>query len=181
MSRVTKGSIHGRFQPFHNAHLAYALAALQKVEILYIGLTRVLTNPGIGKEIAPHRLENLSNPLSYYQRVELIKAALGEAGIHPSRVEMGPFPIEEPVRLLEFWPLGLPCFTTIVDRWNVCKIEVLRKSGYEVIVLEQILAKGAKTTSGTEIRRLIRQGDPNWEKFVPRSTIPLLKSFRTSF
>ncbi len=179
--RRAKGSIHGRFQPFHNAHLAYALAALQRVEVLYIGLTRVLTDPGIGVEVAPHRLETGSNPLSYFHRVELIRSALRDAGIDPARIEIGPFPIEEPNRLPEFWPVNLPCFTTIVDKWNVCKIDVLKKCGYEVIVLDNVVGKDTLTRSGTEIRRLIRADDLSWHEFVPHGAISLIESYRSCF
>ncbi len=33
------GMIHGRFQPFHNGHLEYLLAALERCETLIIGIT----------------------------------------------------------------------------------------------------------------------------------------------
>jgi len=34
------GSIHGRFQPFHNEHLDYVLRALDRCDFLWIGITQ---------------------------------------------------------------------------------------------------------------------------------------------
>ncbi|WP_424138461.1 hypothetical protein [Roseomonas chloroacetimidivorans] len=170
-----KVSIHGRFQPFHNAHLAYAMAALAVAEKVYIGLTRVLTEPGIGGEIAPHRLELQSNPLSYYQRTQIITRALLDAGVSPSRFDVGPFPIEKPDRLKEFWPLHLPCCTTVVDAWNTKKISVLREIGYEVVVMRDIIKPGLQVATGTKIRELIRSGDESWVQYVPPSVPASLK------
>jgi cytidyltransferase-like protein len=175
------GSIHGRFQPFHNGHLAYAMAALSQVETLYVGLTRVLTEPGIGADVAPHRLEAKANPLTYFQRSQLVSAALLGAGVPPGRFSVGPFPIEVPGRLVEFWPLSLGCFTTIVDDWNREKINVLRDCGYTVNVLEDVVQAPSRVASGTKVRELIREGGSGWEAFVPAATVPLIKQYRASF
>lgn len=163
------GSIHGRFQPFHNAHLAYAVAALKHAEWLYIGLTKVLTEESIGQEIAPHRFKSEENPLTFYQRVEVTKRALLDAGVAPERFYIGPFPVEVPHRLPEFWPRTGLCFTTNVDVWNQRKIEILTCAGYDVSVLElDLLDK--PVTSGTEIRKLFRDGNKSWRDYVPTGT-----------
>lgn len=175
------GSIHGRFQPFHNGHLAYALAALKAVDTLYVGLTRVLTEPGIGGEIAPHRLQKESNPLNYFERSRVIRAALISAGVSESRFQIGPFPMEEPGRIPEFWPLSYPCYTTIVDDWNWRKIEELERLGYQVIVLQDVVTENLKVTSGTEIRRLIRSNNSSWTNFVPEGTKRIIEEYRNNF
>jgi nicotinamide mononucleotide adenylyltransferase len=166
---IPLGSIHGRFQPFHNAHLAYAMAALQHVERLYIGLTKVLTEETIGQDIAPHRFKPEENPLTYYQRVEVTTRALLEAGVAPVRFDVGPFPVEVPDRLPEFWPKTGPCFTTNVGYWNQRKIEILTGSGYDVTVLDLDLS-GVPVTSGSKIRELFRAGDQSWHDYVPKGT-----------
>ncbi len=163
------GSIHGRFQPFHNAHLAYAMAALEHVERLYIGLTKVLTEETIGQDIAPHRFKPEENPLTYYQRVEMTTCALLEAGVAAVRFRVGPFPVEVPDRLPEFWPKTGPCFTTNVADWNQRKIEILTSAGYEVTVLSLDLS-GVAVTCGTKIRELFRAGDQSWIDYVPKGT-----------
>jgi nicotinamide mononucleotide adenylyltransferase len=175
------GSIHGRFQPFHNGHLAYALATLAFVDTLYVGLTRVLTEPGIGGEIAPHRLKKESNPLSYFERSRVIHAALISAGVNENRFRIGPFPIEEPARIPEFWPLIYPCYTTIVDDWNRRKVLELEDLGYQVVVLEGVIPENSKVASGTEIRRLIRNNDPTWSNFVPEGAKKIIEEYRGSF
>lgn len=60
---------------------------------------------------------------------------LDHEGIDPKRIRIGPFPIEEPERLAEFWPMSSPCFTTFVD-WNVRKVEVLKTLGYKVEIVD---------------------------------------------
>ena len=159
------GSIHGRFQPFHNAHMAYALAALQHVDYLYVGLSRVLTEKGLGEGVVPHRFDSAENPLTYYERTNLIRSALLSQGVCQSRFDIGPFPIENPSRLLEFWPSDLTCFTTNISGWNETKIGTLRALGYNVVVLD--LVQTPDFASGTQIRAMARAGDSEWRKFVP--------------
>ena len=171
-------SIHGRFQPFHNGHLAYLLAALKKADQVYIGLTRVLTEPGIGEDVAPHRLQRDSNPLTYFQRYTLISAALHDTDIDPGRWRVGPFPIETPERLPEFWPLDLPCLTTIKDPWNARKIQELEALGYAAPVLT--VDPLPTIRSGTEIRAAIRAGDPAWKDWVPHGAVALLEQWATT-
>lgn len=170
-------SIHGRFQPFHNAHLAYALAALGRSKRIYVGLTRVLTEGGIGGEVAPHRLESGSNPFSYFERAAMVRAALNGAGIADERFDIGPFPIENPERLGEFWPVNLPCLTTIVDQWNEQKVRVLRAAGYSVEIVHQGAWRGEKYASGTTIRQMIRDGDGSWCNYVPTGSVDLVRRF----
>jgi cytidyltransferase-like protein len=175
------GSIHGRFQPFHNGHLAYALAALEHVDTLYIGLTRVLSEPGIGQTTAPHRLDPRSNPLSYFERVEVVSAALTAAGVRKDHFSVGPFPIEVPGRLPEFWPTNLTCFTTIVDEWNREKVKALRDVGYNVVVLEGVVSDPTSVRTGTQIRAMIRDRSDEWKLYVPSATVPLVERYRASF
>ena len=172
-------SIHGRFQPFHNGHLAYLRAALAEAEQIYIGLTRVLTEPGIGGDVAPHRMQKNSNPLTYFQRCTLISAALTATEIDPMRWRVGPFPIESPERLPEFWPQELPCFTTIKDEWNVRKIQELEVLGYTAPVLT--VDPSPSIRSGTEIRAAIRAGNPAWPDWVPHGSVPLLQRWSNAF
>ena len=164
------GSIHGRFQPFHNGHLAYALSAFKRVAQLYIGLTRVLTESDIDQEVAPHRFSSQENPLSYFQRAHVIRRALVQAGISSRRFEIGPFPIEVPSRLPEFWPLNLPCFTTSVAAWNAEKIKILTQAGHHVTVLDDLELTDVPVANGSQIRSLFRSMDPSWQKYVPEGT-----------
>lgn len=139
-----------------------------------VGLTRVLTEPGIGRQTAPHRLDSNSNPFTYFQRSEIVTAALLEAGIPPDRFSIGPFPIEVPERLPEFWPTDRVCYTTIVDKWNEEKVRVLTDIGYEVQILSVVPSPSIR--SGTLIRQSIRSGGNEWENWVPPAVASLIKS-----
>lgn len=171
-------SVHGRFQPFHNGHLAYVREALEQAEHVYVGLTRVLTEPGIGKDVAPHRLELKANPFTYFERCQLVNAALEGAGVDPRRWTIGPFPIEVPTRLPEFWPLAFPCMTTVVDTWNDEKIRVLREIGYVVEVLG--VASGQNIRSGTQVRADLRSGGSSWKDWTPQGTWPILEKWSSA-
>ena len=166
MVGVSKGSVHGRFQPFHNGHLDYVLEAFCRADFLYVGLTQIFRPrsdciDGAGRETAE------SNPLSYLERHDLIDAALVAAGIRRDRFQITPFPIETPERLPEFIPSGSVCFTTLVNDWNDEKVRRLNDCGFPIEILQLSVPDNMRVTSGTEIRRLIRARDPSWARFVP--------------
>jgi cytidyltransferase-like protein len=51
MTRVRRGMIHGRFQPFHLGHLEYLRGAAGRCDEIIVGIT----NPdyeGVGKEVS---------------------------------------------------------------------------------------------------------------------------------
>jgi nicotinamide mononucleotide adenylyltransferase len=132
---IEDGSIHGRFQPFHNDHLEYALAAKKACRFLWIGITKFDIAPTEASPLGRDRERPENNPLTYFERVSIISAALIDAGIDRSSFGFVPFPIETPKRLSGFMPISIPCFTTICEEWNKEKIRVLRALGYEVKVL----------------------------------------------
>jgi len=173
---MIRASVHGRFQPFHNGHLGYIEAALRRADHLYIGLTRVLTEPGIGGDLAPHRLRMRDNPFTYYQRCAIVQAALDSEGVDRSRWSVGPFPIEAPDRLPEFWPTEGLCLTTIVDAWNEEKVRVLRSHGYEVEILD--VAPSDRIRTGTAVREGLRMGGDAWKSWTPEGAWPLLERWR---
>jgi nicotinamide mononucleotide adenylyltransferase len=168
MSDPTRaGSVHGRFQPFHNDHLEYVLAAKERCRFLWIGITKYDITPIEASPLARLRERPDHNPLTYFERVEMITDVLHEAGIDRASFGFIPFPIETPSRLPVFMPTSIPCFTTIREDWNREKIRVLRGCGYEVIVLWERLEK---TISGGTIRENIIQGRDEWRGMVPRAT-----------
>ena len=87
---------------------------------------------------------------------------------------MGPFPIEQVDQISEFWPKHLPCLTTIVDKWNLEKIDKLRTSGFEVEVLKDVVKSDEFVTSGSAIRRKMRDQDETWKDFVPAGGVECL-------
>lgn len=180
MSKFEFASIHGRFQPFHLGHFAYLKAAFLRADRVYIGLTRVLTERAGEHQHALHRDLDSENPLSYFERVEHIRAALKAQGIDRTKFDIGPFPIENVERLPEFWPTHLPCLTTRVTGWNDEKIRLLTAQGYHVEVLD--VDDQDAFRSGSEIRALIRAGDAEWKDFVPGGKLkPIFQRLEAKF
>jgi len=107
------------------------------------------------------------NPLTYFERINIIADVLRDAGVGRDSFGFVPFPIETPNRLPSFMPTSIPCFTTIREEWNREKIEVLRAAGYEVIVLWE---KPEKTITGGAIREDIVAGGSKWRDIVPPAT-----------
>ena len=87
------GMIHGRFQPFHNGHLEYLLAAAARCDRLLVGITnpdRLRTRP---EPEDPVRHLPESNPFTYTERLLMTEAAAGAAGLE---ITVIPFPMDRP-------------------------------------------------------------------------------------
>lgn len=143
MDRVRIGSVHGRFQPFHNGHLDYVLEAFEHAEFLWVGLTQVF-QPRSGVLHQASRELAASNPLTFRERSDLVEAALLASGIPKDRFQVTPFPIEMPERLHEFVPIGCMCFTTLVSDWNDEKVRRLTTTGFR----RPFSASPCRTTCG---------------------------------
>jgi nicotinamide mononucleotide adenylyltransferase len=172
--KMSVASVHGRFQPFHLEHLEYVTAAIANTEFLHIGVTQFETAHlkhvhGAGD----HRDNRASNPLTYFERAELISLALTGAGYTKSQFRVGPFPIEHPNQLADFLPTTIPILTTRVDEWNDRKIALLTDLGYSVRTL---FDRDPKGVAGSSIRSMMADGDESWHSMVPKSTIPYLVS-----
>ena len=127
-------SVHGRFQPFHNGHLEYVLAAKERSAFLWIGITKFDIDLSELTPLGSEREKPESNPLTYFERITIISRALQDSGVRSSEVRHIPFRIETPVELSQYLPTSVPCFTTIYDDWNRRKVRVLREAGYDVEV-----------------------------------------------
>ncbi len=168
------GSAHGRFQPLHNGHLEYLLRALQYCEFLWIGLTQInIREPG-SSPADRHRELSVNNPLTYFERVELITRALMDEGISRADFAVIPFPIEAPQILPDFLPITIPVFTTVYDMWNEYKVQTLSRIGYEV---KTLWTRETKEFEGATVRRLILEGDPAWKEMVPCATISTVEGY----
>lgn len=162
---VELGFIHGRFQLFHNDHLKYALLAKEQCEKLIVGITSPENAALIREEVDPHRSEAASNPFTYFERYEMIKLALLEAGIKREDFEIVPYPIERPEILYNYVPLNATSFFTIYDDWGYEKLHRLSKLGYGTYVL---FDRREKAMCSTEIRQKIVLGT-EWEDMVPNA------------
>jgi nicotinamide mononucleotide adenylyltransferase len=164
---IKEGSVHGRFQPLHNDHLEYILAGKRFCKFLWIGITKYETAPQNLNPLGRQRERPESNPLTYHERLMIIREALTDEGVPRNSYDFVPFPIETPSSLLNFLPSSVTCFTTVCEDWNREKIRVLKECGYPVHVLWERIPK---RISGSEIRASIARGDEDWRGKVPPAT-----------
>lgn len=168
------GSVHGRFQPFHNGHLEYVMGAMEKCSHLYVGITQYQTEHLVNaSDLAPHRAMHSENPLTFFERLGCIRRALEDVGVLPDRYTVIPFPIERPASLPEFLPTTVPIFTTIYDDWNREKVRVLNHQGYDVEVLWE---RTTKAISGSQVRAALADGAAQVEEWVSPSVLRYLAS-----
>jgi nicotinamide-nucleotide adenylyltransferase len=168
---VTRGMIHGRFQPFHNGHLEYLRGAAARCEEVFVGITN--PDPERIKPEASDPLRHLpeSNPYSYVERLLMVKAAAANAGLAAERLHVIPFPVNEPELWAAYVPPDVTQFIRLFSDWGGTKLERLRAAGYEVVVLDE----GAeKEISGAEVRETLRAGG-DWERLVPPGVAAVIK------
>lgn len=165
--------IHGRFQPFHNGHLAYLLAAAERCERLLVGIT----NPDAARTRPepddPRRHLREANPFTYTERLLMIEAAVAEAD-PAAPVHVVPFPITEPELWDDYVPAGTVQYLRLFSPWGRTKAERFRARGFDVVVLDEGAAKGV---SGEEVRAAMRRGD-DWERLVPAAVAGVIRSVR---
>ena len=162
---IELGFIHGRFQLFHNDHLQYALLAKEQCKKLIVGITSPENASLIREEVDPHRSEAASNPFTYYERYNMVKLALLEAGVAREDFEIVPYPIERPEILYNYVPLTATSFFTIYDKWGYEKLHRLSEQGYGTVVL---FDDREKKMCSTEIRQKIMD-DVDWKDMVPNA------------
>lgn len=132
MNKSLLGSVHGRFQPLHLGHEEYILEASKRTDYLFIGITQINPHNLSGNQTS-HRYKQQNNPLTYFERVRCIQAFIEYNKLKNCIIT--PFPIEEPNTLHNFLQKNVMCYTTIIDDWNIEKINLLTSLGYEVVSL----------------------------------------------
>lgn len=155
--------IHGRFQPFHNGHLAYLRGAADRCRTLFVGITnpdRLRTRP---EPADPERHLPESNPFTYTDRLLMVAAAAEEAGA--ARVVVVPFPISHPELWDDYVPRDAVQYLRIFSPWGAAKLGRFRELGYAA---EPLAAPEGKDVSGAQVRRAMRAGD-GWRAMVPRA------------
>lgn len=167
----TWGCVHGRFQPFHYGHLEYVLRAWQRCEQLIIGITAADSTTVRKEDASPHRHELASNPFTYFERLQMIQDTLLAEGLSSPTFSIVPFPIQDPGLIGHYVPKGTTHFVRVYSRWEEEKVHRLRDVGFPVEVLDP---GEEKKVSGTDVRRLIREGLP-WEHLVPRGAAEVVR------
>lgn len=169
------GVIHGRFQIFHLDHLKYLLSGKALCRHLVVGITN--PDPSLTQADAADPARSLpeANPLTYYERLVLIREALTEAGVALSDFTIVPFPINRPELYHCYVPLDAVFFLSIYDSWGAKKKEFFQKSGLNVHILRNVPID-QKGLSATAVREAIINSQP-WEHLVPDSLAALMKKW----
>jgi len=167
------GVIHGRFQPFHNDHLKYVLAGMEKVDFMFIGITN--PDPSLTRTVMAdlNRATPAANPCTYYERLLMIEKSLQEAGIKRENFTIIPFPINIPELWQFYAPQDATYFLSIYDEWGERKLGELLKHGLKTEVLwrKKIEEKGI---DGSMVRHNIANDLP-WEHLVPPAVAKIIK------
>jgi nicotinamide-nucleotide adenylyltransferase len=169
---VTRGMIHGRFQPFHNGHLEYLRGASERSDEVFVGITN--PDPTRIRPEASDPLRHLpeSNPWTYAERLLMVKAAAGDAGLGLEHVHVIPFPVNEPELWPAYVPEGVTQYIRLFSEWGGTKLDRFREAGYEVVVLDEGIEK---RISGADVREQLRSGG-DWEALVPPGVARVIRS-----
>lgn len=166
------GFICGRFQPFHNGHLKYAIEAKKCCKKLIIGLTQPDIENLSKSNKKTERAEPSNNPLTYEERCKIITECLLHNKFPSHSFECRPFPLDTPELLKDFIPQTVTAYTNKLEKWNNDKEDILSKAGYKVEVLWEDY--NSNKISGTDIRNDILDSGICWKKDVDPSTIQLI-------
>jgi len=158
-------AVCGKFQPFHNEHLAYVLAAFDLGDHVVVGIT----NPDptyVRDEVAdPRRSRPESNPATYFERHLMVDGSLRAASIACDRYTIVPFPLNVPTSWAAYMPRDAVFLLTLYDDdpWLLERKRQLEREGLTTHVMWSRPTKGVV---GTEVRRLIAEGR-EWRDAVP--------------
>lgn len=170
------GVIHGRFQILHRDHLQYLRSGKALCRHLVVGITN--PDPLLTQEdpADPARSMPEANPLTYYERVVMIRTALTGAGVGLPEFTTVPFPINRPELYRFYVPLDAVFFLSIYDDWGLKKKDLFQKSGLMVHILREVTLD-QKGLSATTIREAILNDQP-WEHWIPPGVVALMKAWQ---
>ncbi len=156
-----RGLMLGRFQPFHNGHLALTKQILSECDELVIIIGSAQFN-FIEKD-----------PFSAGERVLMIHEALKEAGIDLSRCYIIPVANDENnARWLAYLRSMAPPFDVLYSGNDFVKY--LARSQDSAIAIEAPLFAQVNEYNGTNIRHLMQDGKP-WEHLVPPAVAKVIQ------
>ena len=161
---LTKRGLYvGRFQPFHLGHLKAIKYALSKVDELIIV---------VGSAQYSHSQENL---FTCGERITMIRLALNEAEIDPSRYYIIPVPDTDGVHSLWVSLVAsyTPCFNIVFTNEPLTR-RLFIEAGYAV---EPIPYYHREVYSATEVRRRMLTGE-GWRGLVPKSIEEFIKNVK---
>ena len=164
---VDNGVIHGRFQIFHLKHMEYLLAAKMHCRKLYIGIARPDNTFTASSPLDVHGTTRRDNPMTYLERVEMIRGALASFGVKREEYEIVPFPINRPEYIIQYVPADAVHYIGIYDEWSEERYQRLVQQKLNVVVLWR-KAKEDRGIVAADVRGAIERGE-DWQTLVPKS------------
>ena len=164
---IETGVVHGRFQIMHLKHMEYVLAAKMRCNKLYIGISNPDSMHTKNTENDERRGEPTANPLTYFERYEMIRGAMKEFNVPESEYDIIPFPINYPEYILQYAPKDAIYFMTIYDGWGEEKYKILKGLGLDVDILWRKPPE-EKGITASQVRGCIAM-DQEWQHLVPKS------------
>lgn len=176
MSRLLEyGAIHGRFQPFHTGHLTYLRHALRLADTVAVGVTT--PHPHLNQVVEPTDVQRhltANNPFTFFERLQMITAAVSNLEDAGGRVLVVPFDISADPRLYPYFvPLRFTQFVSPHEPWDTEKIRRFRSAGYSV---QEIPTETGRVTA-TAVRSALVAGGDTWQTMVPTGVAAVLESF----
>ncbi|SHF19778.1 nicotinamide-nucleotide adenylyltransferase [Desulfacinum infernum DSM 9756] len=170
------GVIHGRFQILHHDHLRYLLAGKERCDHLVVGITNPEPALTLPDPADPSRSDPSANPLTYYERLIMVREALCGAGVPLESFSIVPFPVNMPDRYRYYVPLDAVFFLTIYDEWGRKKRSLFESLGLKIHVLWE-KPREQKGISAADVRRRLARGE-SWTHLVPDSTARLVEKWK---
>jgi len=185
MKNKKYGYYHGRFQPFHKGHLEMVKAMLKEHEEIIIGISNPFRSKAVFTDEESLELKNTinketrlkeNNPWTYWQRILMIRQSLRYEKIDLARIIIIPnmrfsgFDLNEvnfPKNLCVVWTMPSQTHNKII-------LDNYVKEGWEV----KIADIKERITSGTEIRKMIKNNKAGWEQSVPKGTAEIIKKYQ---
>lgn len=168
--------VTGRFQPVHADHLRLFRTALAAGDRLVVGVTNPDPGTRRAEPTSEHRHRADANPFTYYERVELLTAALaGDEGLGPGRaaqVRIVPFDLARPEHWPHYVPLSAVQYVGVYGPWEREKVRRLAAGGYRVV---EVPGEESTRRTATAIRCAVRAGQ-DWEQLVPPATVAPLRA-----
>ncbi len=172
------GVIHGRFQILHNDHLKYLLAGKELCRHLVVGITNPDPSQVNHEASDPLRSSDVNNPLTYYERLQLVRNALASAGVSSKSFSIVPLPINTPERYKYYVPMDAVFFLSIYDDWGRQKKSYFESMGLTVHVLWEVTPSEKGISAGDVRDRMMR--DEPWEHLVPANLANFLKKWNVA-
>jgi nicotinamide mononucleotide adenylyltransferase len=171
---VTLAAVTGRFQPVHAQHLELFALALAEHDHLLVAVTNPDTDARHTAATSAHRHTDEANPFTYYERVRLLSAALGGAGL-AGRTTVVPFDLTRPHLWPEYVPRSAVQYVRAFSSWEKDKAGRLADGGYAVVVVD---GDPATKLDAAAIRARFASG--SWAECVPPATVPVLAELLAS-